>query len=88
MLNSRFPVLASLSALQIVGGVILLLACLALIFIVLFQSGHNAGLGSIDGGADTFLGRNKARSVDALLARITKWVAIVFGVVVLLLNIL
>ena len=51
----------------------------ALILIVLFQSGKRSGLsGAISGVADTFLSKNQARTWDARLARITKWVAILF----------
>jgi preprotein translocase subunit SecG len=72
----------------IVISVIQLLACVVLIAIVLFQSGKTAGLsGAIGGGSETFLSKNKARSLDAKLARATKWVAIVFVVLTLALNI-
>ena len=43
---------------------------------------------AIDGGADSFLSRGKARSVDAKLRRSTKWIAILFGVVILVLNVI
>ena len=45
----------------------------------MLQSGKSAGLsGAISGAADTFLSKNKAKSVDAKLAKMTKWVAIAF----------
>ena len=57
---------------------------LVLVAVVMLQSGKSAGLsGAIAGGADTFLSKNKAKSVDAKLARWTKWVAIA-GVVLTL----
>jgi preprotein translocase subunit SecG len=50
-----------------------------LILVVLFQSGKRAGLsGAISGAADAFLSKNQARSWDARLAKITKWVAVLF----------
>ena len=56
-----------------------LLCGLAIILIVLFQSGKSAGLsGSIGGVADSFLSRNKAKTADAKLARATKWFGAVF----------
>lgn len=68
-------------------SVIQLLACVVLIAVVLFQSGKTAGLsGAIGGGSETFLSKNKAKSMDAKLARATKWVAIVFVVLTLVLN--
>ena len=63
--------------------------CLALILIVLFQSGKRSGLsGAIAGAADTFLVKNKSRGVDAVLAKTTKWVGLAFVLVTLVLNIL
>ena len=42
--------------------------------------------GAIAGAADTYLSKNKARTLDAKLAKMTKWVAIVFVVLTLVLN--
>ena len=62
---------------------------LALIAVVMLQSGKSAGLsGAIAGGADTFLSKNKAKSLDAKLAKMTKWVAIAFIVLTLALSII
>ena len=64
----------------------MVLGALFLIAVVLLQSGKSAGLsGAIAGGADTFLSKNKAKSVDAKLARWTKWVAIAFMIITLVL---
>lgn len=69
---------------QIVLSIIYFIVSLALIAIVMLQSGKSAGLsGAIGGGADTFLSKNKAKSVDARLAKLTKWVAIGFMVITL-----
>ena len=65
------------------------IVALCLILMVIFQSGKNAGIaGAVGGGADTFLSKNKAKSWDAKLARWTKWVAIGFMVINLLLVLL
>ena len=59
--------------------VIQVLLSLALVAIVMLQSGKSAGLsGAIAGVADTFLAKNKAKSWDSKLAKLTKWVAIAF----------
>ena len=64
---------------QFVLSIVLFLLSLFLIAVVLLQEGKTAGLnGAISGGADTFLSKNKARTLDAKLARWTKWVAILF----------
>lgn len=55
---------------------VLIILSLCLVFMVMFQSGKNAGIGAISGGAETFFSKNKAKSLDAKLARWTKWVAI------------
>lgn len=66
-----------------------LLCGLSIILIVLFQSGKSAGLsGAIGGVADSFLAKNKARTMDAKLARATKWIGAVFLVLTLILLIL
>jgi preprotein translocase subunit SecG len=62
---------------------------LFLIAVVLVQSGKSAGLsGAIGGVADSFMAKNKAKSVDAKLARATKWVGAVFILLTLILNML
>lgn len=68
--------------------IVQVIVSLALIAIVMLQSGKSAGLGVIAGGADTFLSKNKAKSVDAKLAKFTKWVALAFLVLTLVLCIL
>ena len=74
---------------QLIVSIIYFIVSLALVAIVMLQSGKSAGLsGAIAGGADTFLSKNKAKSADARLARMTKWVAIVFMVLTLALCLL
>ena len=66
--------------------IIQVLCALVLIAVVMLQSGKSAGLsGAIAGGVDTFLSKNKAKSADARLAKATKWVAILFMVLTLVL---
>lgn len=78
-----------MSSLTIVLTVIQVLTGIALTVIVLFQSGKSAGLsGAIAGGADTFLSKGKAKSLDAKLAKATKWVALAFVVLTLALNLI
>ena len=66
--------------------VIQVLVSVALVAIVMLQSGKSAGLsGAIAGAADTFLSKNKAKSVDAKLAKSTKLVAIAWVLLTLIL---
>ncbi len=74
---------------KIVVTVIQLLSGLFLIAVVLLQSGKSAGLsGAIAGGMDTFMAKNKAKTWDAKLAKWTKWVAILFMVLTLVLSLM
>ena len=64
-----------------------LLAALVLIGIVLFQSGKSQGLsGTIGGIADSYMAKSNAKSLDAKLAKATKWVGAAFVVLTLVIN--
>ena len=76
-----------MSVWQYIIGAAIILVCAALVFLVLMQESRSAGLsGAIAGGADTFFSKNKARSIDAFLARWTKFFAIGFIICVVALN--
>lgn len=77
-----------MGALEIIFGIVLLLFSIAIIIVVLLQEGHQQNLGAITGGADTFLSKNKARSIDAFLSRWTKFIALGFFVLVIVINII
>ena len=78
-----------MDTLKIVITVLQLLCGLAIIMAVLFQSGKSAGLsGAIGGVADSFLAKNKAKTLDAKRARATKWVGALFLILTLVLLIL
>ena len=78
-----------MSALTIVFTVLQVLSGLAVTAIVLMQSGKSAGLsGAISGGAETFLSKGKAKTLDAKLAKMTKWFALVFVILTLILNLI
>ena len=65
--------------LQTILTVVHVILAVLLIGVVLFQSGKSAGLsGSIGGGAETFFGKNKARTLDGMLAKLTSVVAVLF----------
>ena len=72
---------------QIILGALILVLSIVIILVVILQEGHRSGInGAISGGADTFLSKNKARTVDAFLARWTKWIAVAFFVLVIVAN--
>ena len=74
---------------QIDLTILQLLSGLAVTIVVLFQSGKRSGLsGAIAGGADTFMTKTKAKTWDAKLAKMTKWFAIAFVILTLVLNLI
>ena len=78
-----------MNTLSIIFTVIQLMTGVFLIAVVLLQSGKRSGLsGAIAGGADTFMTKTKAKSMDAKLAKWTKWVALLFAVLTLVLNLI
>lgn len=78
-----------MSTLTIIFTILQVISGLAVMVIVLMQSGKSAGLsGAISGGADTFLGKGKGKTLDAKLAKATKWFALVFVLLTLILNLI
>lgn len=66
--------------------VIFILVCIVLTIIVLLQEGKDAGLGSIAGISETYWGKNKGRSMEGALVKATKYLAIGFIVLSVVLN--
>ena len=76
-----------MEVLKIVLTVVYIIVSIALVALVLMQEGKSAGLGSISGAAETYWGKNKGRSMDGMLVKITKWLAIAFILLSVVLNI-
>lgn len=71
-----------MSTYQIVLASLLIVSAVIIIIVVLLQESKSAGLsGAIAGGADTFFGKNKGRTIEAKLQKWTKYIAILFFVV-------
>lgn len=67
--------------------VVEVLCSIALIAVVLLQSGKEAGLsGALSGSSDSYLAKNKSGNLDQMLASATKWIAIAWVVLTLLLS--
>ncbi len=75
-----------MGALRIVLTIIFILVCVSLVVLVLMQEGKSAGLGSISGAAETYWGKNKGRSMEGQLVKITKFLAILFMLLAIILN--
>lgn len=73
--------------LRLVLQIVFIIVCIALTVIVLMQEGKSAGLGSIAGISETYWGKNKGRSMEGTLVKITKYLAISFIVIAAILNI-
>lgn len=66
---------------EVLLGAVLIVTSIALVVIVLMQEGRSDGLsGAIAGGAETFFGKNKGRTMEQKLVKITKFLAVVFFV--------
>ena len=72
----------------IVLGVLLGIVSIAIITVIILQEGNQQGIGVVTGAADSYFSKNKARSIDAFLARWTKVFAAVFVLFVIALNVL
>ena len=75
-----------MEALRVVINIIFILVCVALTVLVLMQEGKSAGLGSISGAAETYWGRDKGRSMEGMLVKITKILAVFFMLLAVVLN--
>ena len=72
--------------LKIVLYIVFVIDCIALSAIILLQEGKSAGLGAIGGVADSYWGQNKGRSMEGALVKSTKFLAILFLVLSVVLN--
>lgn len=76
-----------MEVLHIILTVIQCIAAVGLVVIVMVQSGKSAGLsGAIAGSSEGFMSKNKGSTLDAKLAKLTKWVAAMFLVLTFVLN--
>lgn len=75
-----------MGALKTVIAIIFIIVCILLVVLVLMQEGKSAGLGSISGAAETYWGKNKGRSMEGMLVKLTKILAVAFILLAILLN--
>ncbi len=72
---------------KIILTVFEVIASLALIVVVLFQSGKEDGLGALMGNNETFLSKSKFGNMDKVLASATKWIALAWILLTMFLSI-
>lgn len=75
-----------MAVLKVITIIAYIAICLALVVIVLMQEGKSAGLGAISGAADTYWGKNKGRTMDGAMNKITVVLSVLFIVISVLLN--
>ena len=72
---------------RIILTIVFVILCIAMTVIVLMQEGKSAGLGAISGAAESYWGKNKGRSMEGALVKITRVMAVLFMVLAVVLNI-
>lgn len=75
-----------MGALRIVISILFIIVSVGLVILVLMQEGKAQGLGSISGAAQTYWGKNKGRSMEGMLVKITRVLAVLFLVLTAVLN--
>ncbi len=75
-----------MGALRMILTILFIVVCIAMTVLVLMQEGKSAGLGAISGAAETYWGKNKGRSMEGMLVKLTKICAVLFMVLAIVLN--
>lgn len=76
-----------MGALRLILTILFIIDCLVLTVVVLMQEGKSQGLGAIAGAAESYWGKNKGRSMEGALVRITRVLAVGFILLAIVLNI-
>ncbi len=66
--------------------IVYILICIALVVLVLMQEGKSNGLGAINGATESYWGKNKGRSMEGRVVKITRILAVSFFVIAIVLN--
>lgn len=75
-----------MGALKVILTVIFIIVCIAITILVLLQEGKSQGLGAISGAAESYWGKNKGRSMEGMLVKLTKICAVLFILLAIVLN--
>lgn len=67
-----------MSTLRLIATIVYIVVCVVLVIVVLMQEGKNSGLGALSGAADTYWTKNKGRSTQGVLVKITRVAAVLF----------
>lgn len=75
-----------LPVIRTIVTVLYILVCVALVIVIILQEGKSAGLGTISGAAETYWGKNKGRSMEGMLVKLTRIGVILFLIIGMVLN--
>lgn len=75
-----------MSILHTILTIVFIIISIAITVVILMQEGKSAGLGAISGAADTYWGKNKGRSMEGVLVKVTRVGVILFLVLAALLD--
>ncbi len=75
-----------MGAVRMILTILFIVVCVTLVVLVLMQEGKSAGLGAIGGTTETYWGKNKGRSMEGLLVKLTKVLAVLFMILAVILN--
>ncbi len=76
-----------MAVLKTILTIVLVLICIVLTVIILMQEGKSAGLGALTGTTDSYWSKNKGRSMEGVLVKVTRVLVILFIVISCVLNI-
>ena len=77
-----------MTVVEIILSVIYVILGIAISAVILMQEGKSQGLGALGGIADSYWGKNKGRSMEGALEKFTKYGAIAFMVITIVMNLL
>ena len=75
-----------MSVLNTILTVVFIILSIVITVVILMQEGKSAGLGAIAGAADTYWGKNKGRSMEGMLVKLTRVGVLLFLVIAMVLN--
>ena len=67
-----------MSTLKMVATIFYIIDCIALVVVVLMQEGKTSGLTALRGSSDTYWSKNKGRSTEGLLVKLTRFLGAAF----------
>ena len=67
-----------MSTLKLIATIVYIVVCIALVIVVLMQEGKTSCLGSVGGASDTYWSKNKGRSSQGMMIKVTRVLAAIF----------